>query len=200
MSQQKINFYKKISRENDSSSSPLTWKRLLLINGMMVGILSLFLLYFLFKNYQLSTLNQRKLAEVSQLQIKVETLKKQFPVEFFSQDLNTSLQELEKNIAQQKKLLDGLVTHTLFSKILAYIANTINTQVWLTEINISEAGSKVELTGHSLSLDNFHSFTKNILNNPDLAHYLISIEDVKVATEEKAIPVTFTIAIEKKPL
>src|SRR5215208_4792468 len=177
---QEINFFK-IFRAPPPLASILTWRRLIL--SYLLGIL-FFLLLTLFTWWQVHSLNEDRKYLVQQsdhYKKMFYSLKKHYPSFFFTQDVNNLLEQFQKNIESQQKLLQSIINKKPFSSDLILIAETIKPGNWLTGIVINKNGDEIIFKGHSLNMSSLQVFLDSLLGHKRFFNYTLEIKKIDQA-------------------
>ncbi len=157
MLRQEINLYKHFEALN-TDISIFSRKRLLLA---WLGFVVISLIFYVLGQLDIHHLNQKKQQLIIQkniLQKSFFALKGNYPQVFFSQDLETSLTQLETEIKSQEKILAYLKDNDPFSNYLTSLASVIVPNVWLITIDVQNSGDEVTLKGETIDKVAFQNF------------------------------------------
>lgn len=176
----------------------LDWKQFKRINGVMVCLL---FFYFILLNWQAHHKKQliadAEKNNAVQKQLFLDT-KKAYPALFLSTSVDETIEAQKRQLETQKRIVSILEKRTPFSQDLIGIGNAITPNVWLTEIDITDNGDVLLLTGNSLSMDALQTFSEELTHEPVFSKDVIHIKTVnKTQDDENAKSlIAFTLQIE----
>lgn len=179
MLRQEINLYRQYYVKNDSGEkSLLTWRRYWLSNIAFAVLMTIITIVSFFENSYLKFSLFRSQKQLTELQQQFVKLKSTFPQLFFNQNINEAVENLKKEMAAQKAIVQILSQHAPFSDSLQAFSRTIVAKVWLTNILIEKSGNQIALKGDSFGMDNLNSFIKNLESDKVFSTYTVSMHQM----------------------
>jgi Tfp pilus assembly protein PilN len=197
MLKQEINLYR--SFEEPTPVSEILSFQQLCRSTIFAGII--FTLMFFSSLWHLHQLKNTKTTLTQQaiaLDANLTNLKNAYPQIFFYQNAQQSIEQLQKQLDTQEKILNTLVHITPFSQQLTLLAKIIMPDVWLTEISIQNSGATIILFGNSRSTQAMQLFIQRIFQEPAYAKYQLQLKNIesqdKTKTDEN---LSFTLTLTK---
>lgn len=184
MLRQDINLYKAFIVYRPAAYF-LAWKRLgycvtaILLFYVAIYILSLIQLHYL------NNRNDKLQQQVSALKSEFDNNRKQYPAFFFSHDVNLTINSLQEELVEQKKLLGSLALPVPFSRYLIALSATIVPDVWLTEITFSNRGDLINLKGKSESMEKLQQYINQLMKYPLFKSYVFNIDNITTVSTAK---------------
>lgn len=177
MLRQEINLYKAFDAPQPAAYF-LTWQRLcycLLAIAVMFSVIYVFSLLHL---YHLRHKNEALAVKVNHLKNEFETIKKLYPPLFFAQDVSLSINSLQQELTEQKRILSSLAKPTPFSKDLIAFSALMVPNVWLTGMTLTHRGADIVLKGKSTSMESLQKYINNLMVYPLFANYVFNIDNI----------------------
>lgn len=201
MLRQEINLYKNYEvKTQPGGKSPLSWKRYWLANLSFTGLMIVMVIAGFFENSYLQFSVYRSHKELTALQQQFVQIKSTFPQLFFNENINEAVDNLKKEMAAQKTIVEILSQHTPFSTDLLALSRTIVPKVWLSEIAIQRDGNEMVIKGDSYGMPNLNTFIKNLEADPLFAKYNVSMHEVKNNdVNDPNMRLKFEISLVRKP-
>jgi len=132
---------------------------------------------------------QRQLSTINALNLSVAQAKKKLAEMTHLGSENAGLEETIKKMRQQVNT-NGVVMTTLliqngFSNYLSGLANAMPAGVWLTHIDMTKSGEKIELTGSSLQASTIQVFVQQLGKQPEFSGKKFKIIELTQITPQK---------------
>lgn len=172
------------------SQLPTTEKTFFTINKikiLFVVIIIFWLILYVFNVIE----TYQKFKKVEALNVALEkqvdsltAIKKKYPLVDL-QDLEGSTEKLKKELAPKSNLSAFLSSSLQFSSFLNLFSNTIISGVWLTEINILEAGREINLKGIAIKATLAQEFLNQLRMQSLFASYKLILADLTKNTDKE---------------
>ena len=157
MMRQDFNLYRKLVVSQPTTGT-LTWRQFWLANLFFCVLLSLVHVCVQWDVYSLIHENDELTLQIQTAENEFNVLKSQYPKILFSENLTTSLKELQNALEIQKRILTSITDRVSFSANLLAFAQSITPNVWLTGFILNDGGNEITLKGKSIDNQSMQKF------------------------------------------
>lgn len=163
------------------------------------NVLLLLTVSYTFVQWRIMDHKKMILANELSIQDKIlSNMKVGFPTFFFDKEAN-STNKIEKSIFSGKEMLGRLNPATPFSTIFLNLSKNIVSQVWLTNIVLSNNGSEIILNGKSYSEKQLEQFIHNLSQDNDLKKYTLKVSKLeRIFDKKQAVTLDFELKLGEK--
>jgi len=194
---QDINLYKPFKNPNIDSWL-LNWKQFWLANLAFSVFFLIAYIIFSISNQLLEKKNIELSNQAEKLKNEFYAVKKTYPSIFFKKDVAKTIEDLNKEISSQEKLLQNIVNRTFLSSLLITLSHSISKDCWLTKIDINNNSSDIILTGNGLSMLSINSFMKNLIKNQFFKSYILNINHIDNEPDPETKAIGFEITMVRR--
>ncbi len=196
MLKQEINLYQPFTTTRPDKAL-LTWKQFWISHAIVLTFFTLIYLSLTVKVFFLTRERNQLQLQTIALEKSFNTLKNQYPSIFFSQNIPQTLELMQKNIADERKFLNGLSPHTSFSQKLLALSRISVSNVWLTSISMSNAEQELILKGNMLKSENLQALLLNISHEQLFADFNFNVNNIENLNNKEG-SLAFQITMVKK--
>ena len=177
MVKQEINLYRPFELPLPDMAF-VTWRQFLISNCAMFVLLLIIYFVLLAQTSILNKQNNALSNQNQQLKLAFYAGKSKYPSLFFTQDIQQTLQQMEKTLTAQSKFFSAIAHPAPFSQKLLALAAINIPNVWLTSISISNIDKKIVLQGNTLAANDLQPYLASLSQAPAFSNSELTIDSV----------------------
>ena len=193
---QSVNLYTKLA-QTESKDVMLNWNQYLILNGIFIAIVTLYFFVYSISVYIDQHKYQNLLVKVNKLEKSFLVSKQLYPDILFDKDASKLINEQEKDLHIKREFLSRMSSKKKITNYLQTFSQTITAHTWLTNIEVTEGGDQIVLSGKALAAKDLNAFLALLVQNKAFEDYILNVDLIDKDSKKDSKTINFKIALLK---